>query len=107
MATVSISAPGLGSGGFLYNNGNNNARLCVTAETENFDMETIKNWQDEGFDVLYIPYNGGGKEYGAKLQSVKDGLGVGENYGVVGMRRFQPMENGAQINPIYSVWRCR
>ncbi|OGE54818.1 hypothetical protein PENARI_c005G10348 [Penicillium arizonense] len=83
MTTVSISAPGLGSGGFLYNNGNNNARLCITAETENFDMEIIKNWQDEGFDVLYVPYNGGGKEYGAKLQSVKDGLGVGENYGVV------------------------
>jgi hypothetical protein len=105
MATVSISAPGLGSGGFLYNNGNNNARLCVTAETENFDMEIIKNWQDEGFDVLYIPYNGGGKEYGAKLQSVKDGLGVGENYGVVGM--LQHMEIRNQINPIYSIRRCR
>ncbi|KAJ6153472.1 hypothetical protein N7497_007791 [Penicillium chrysogenum] len=83
MANISISAPGLSSGGFLYNNGNNNARLCVTAETEDFDMEIIKNWQEEGFDVVYLPYNGGGKDYARRLQSVKDGLGVGENYAVV------------------------
>ncbi|KAG0158705.1 hypothetical protein PDIDSM_6224 [Penicillium digitatum] len=83
MANISISAPGLNSGGFLYNNGNNNARLCVTAETEDFDMETIRNWQEEGFDVLYLPYNGGGKDYARRLQSVKDGLGVGENYAVI------------------------
>lgn len=85
MANISISAPGLSSGGFLYNNGNNNARLCITAEDEDFDMDVIKSWQDEGFDVVYLPYNGGGKDYGRRLQSVKDGLGVGENYGVVGM----------------------
>lgn len=89
MANISISAPGLSSGGFLYNNGNNNARLCVTAETEDFDMEIIKNWQEEGFDVLYLPYNGGGKDYARRLQSVKDGLGVGENYAVVGMHRIR------------------
>lgn len=87
MANISISAPGLTSGGFLYNNGNNNARLCVTAETEDFDMEIIKNWQEEGFDVVYLPYNSGGKDYARRLQSVKDGLGVGENYAVIGMHR--------------------
>jgi len=82
MATVSINAPGLSSG-FLYNNGNNNARLCITAETADFDIETIKNWQDEGFDVLYLPFDGGGKEYASRLMGVKEGLGVGENYAVV------------------------
>ncbi|KAJ5819593.1 hypothetical protein N7474_005184 [Penicillium riverlandense] len=82
MATISISAPGASSG-FLYNNGSNNARLCITAETAEFDSEIIQNWQDEGFDVLYLPYNGGGKEYEAQLKSVKDGLGVGENYAVI------------------------
>ncbi|QQK41806.1 Dienelactone hydrolase [Penicillium digitatum] len=66
MANISISAPGLNS-----------------AETEDFDMETIRNWQEEGFDVLYLPYNGGGKDYARRLQSVKDGLGVGENYAVI------------------------
>ncbi|KAJ5454102.1 uncharacterized protein N7458_005058, partial [Penicillium daleae] len=82
MATVSISAPGL-SGGLLYNNGSNNARVCITSETGEFDMETIKNWQDEGFDVVYVALDGGGKEYEGRLRGVKEGLGVGENYAVI------------------------
>lgn len=84
MATISINAPGLNSSGFLYNNGANNARLCITAETSDFDIETIKNWQDEGFDVIYLPFDGGGKDYGNRLTGVKEGLGVGEHYAVVG-----------------------
>lgn len=88
MATISISAPGMSSG-FLYTNGNNNARLCITAETADFDTETIKNWQDEGFDVIYLPYGDGGKDYGNRLMGVKEGLGVGENYAVVGAYLFQ------------------
>lgn len=83
MATLSIHAPGM-SGGFLYNNGSNNARVCITAEDAEFDTETIRNWQDEGFDVVYLPFNNGGKEYENELKSVKDGLGVGENYAVIG-----------------------
>ncbi|KAJ5618674.1 hypothetical protein N7528_006785 [Penicillium herquei] len=82
MALVSINAPGL-SNGLLYNNGNNNARLCITSETDEFDVETIKDWQDEGFDVVYLPLNGGGKDYEDRLRSIKEGLGVGENYGVI------------------------
>lgn len=82
MATVSINAPGL-SGGLLYNNGSNNARVCITSETGEFDMDTIKNWQDEGFDVVYLPLDGGGKEYEGRLKGVKEGLGVGENYAVI------------------------
>ncbi|KAJ5378015.1 uncharacterized protein N7496_005424 [Penicillium cataractarum] len=82
MATVSINAPGL-SGGLLYNNGSNNARVCITSETGEFDMETIKNWQDEGFDVVYLPLDGGGKDYEGRLRGVKEGLGVGENYAVI------------------------
>lgn len=82
MATVSISAPGL-SNGLLYNNGNNNARVCITSETSEFDNQTIQDWQDEGFDVIYIPLNNGGKEYESQLKTVKEGLGVGENYAVI------------------------
>ncbi|KAJ5241764.1 uncharacterized protein N7469_000091 [Penicillium citrinum] len=82
MATVSISAPGLSSG-LLYNNGNNNARICITSETGEFDNQTIQDWQDEGFDVVYLPLNGGGKQYESQLKSVKEGLGVGENYAVI------------------------
>ncbi|KAJ5949965.1 hypothetical protein N7454_001549 [Penicillium verhagenii] len=82
MASISINAPGL-SNGLLYSNGDNNARLCITAETDEFDVEIIKNWQEEGFDVVYLPLNDGGKEYEARLRSVKEGLGVGENYGII------------------------
>ena len=83
MASVSISAPGLGSG-FLYNNGSNNARVCITSETNEFDAETLQNWANEGFDVKYEPLNGGGKDYEARLMAIKGGLGVGENYAVIG-----------------------
>ncbi|KAJ5110589.1 hypothetical protein N7532_001124 [Penicillium argentinense] len=82
MATISISAPGL-SQGLLYNNGNNNARVCITSETNEFDQQTIQEWQDEGFDVVYHPLNNGGKDYESRLKSVKEGLGVGENYAVI------------------------
>jgi hypothetical protein len=86
MALLSINAPGL-SNGLLYNNGDNNARVCITSETDEFDMETIKDWQDEGFDVVYLPLNGGGKDYESRLMGVKEGCGVGENYAVIGMYR--------------------
>ncbi|KAE8377364.1 hypothetical protein BDV26DRAFT_263688 [Aspergillus bertholletiae] len=81
MATISINAPG--ATGFLYNNASGKARLCISAETPDFDTETLRNWRDEGFDVLYVPYDGDGREYVARLKSVKEGLGVGENYAVL------------------------
>lgn len=82
MASVTINAPG--ASGFLYNSGSRTARVCITAETEDFDKETLRSWQDEGFDVIYIPYDVGDKEYSGRLKTVKEGLGVGENYAVIG-----------------------
>ncbi|RJE21365.1 dienelactone hydrolase [Aspergillus sclerotialis] len=81
MASVTINAPG--ASGFLYNSGSRTARVCITAETEDFDKETLRSWQDEGFDVIYIPYDVGDKEYSGRLKTVKEGLGVGENYAVI------------------------
>ncbi|PYH99732.1 dienelactone hydrolase [Aspergillus ellipticus CBS 707.79] len=83
MASISINAPGA-TGGFLYNNANmGTSRVCITAETADFDTETIRAWADEGFDVVYAPFNNGGKEYEARLRSVKEGLGVGDNYAII------------------------
>jgi hypothetical protein len=83
MASISINAPG--ATGFIYNNANlGTARVCISAETPDFDTETLRAWADEGFDVVYAPYNNGGKEYEARLKSVKEGLGVGDNYAVIG-----------------------
>lgn len=100
MATISINAPG--ATGFLYNNASGKARLCISAETPDFDTETLRNWRDEGFDVIYVPYDGDQREYVARLKSVKEGLGVGENYAVLG--EFSPFAN-ARVNLGYDVDR--
>ena len=97
MATLSINAPGLSSG-LLYNNGNNHARLCITAETNEFDANTIREWQDEGFDVVYLPLNEGGKDYASRLMGVKNGLGVGENYAVIGIAFVDRSLIGHQVH---------
>ncbi|PYH47175.1 dienelactone hydrolase [Aspergillus saccharolyticus JOP 1030-1] len=82
MASISINAPG--ASGFIYNNANlGTSRVCVTAETPEFDNQTLRAWSDEGFDVVYVPFNNGGKDYAARLRTVKDGLGVGDNYAII------------------------
>lgn len=83
MAAISINTGG--ASGFLYNSGSGTARLCITAEAEDFDEEILRSWQDEGFDVVYVPYEVGEKEYVARLRSVREGLGVGENYAVIAL----------------------
>jgi hypothetical protein len=85
MASISINTPG---NGLVYNTFLNSQlstpRLCVTSEEEEFDTETIRNWQNEGFEVTYVPLDGGGKEYTARLENMKEGLRVGEQYAIIG-----------------------
>ena len=85
MATISINT---GNQGFLANSfvqHSNPARLCISAETEDFDTETLLNWQNEGFEIAYVPYGDGGKEYLSRLNPVKESLGVGDSYAIIGM----------------------
>ncbi|OJJ06769.1 hypothetical protein ASPVEDRAFT_88056 [Aspergillus versicolor CBS 583.65] len=79
MASVTINAP---SGGFLYSN-SRNARLIITAETPEFDREFVEAWLKEGFNVVYVPYSEDEKEYARRLTAVKEGLSVGDNYGII------------------------
>ncbi|KAL2810924.1 hypothetical protein BJX63DRAFT_422763 [Aspergillus granulosus] len=79
MASITINAPG---GGFLYSN-SRNARLIISAETEDFDSEFVQAWQKEGFSVIYVPYTEDEKEYTRRLVAVREGLGVGDNYGII------------------------
>lgn len=85
MALLSINTPG---NGLVYNTFLNSQlstpRLCITSEENEFDTETIRNWQNEGFEVTYVPLDNGGKEYAGRLESVKEGLKVGESYAIVG-----------------------
>jgi len=50
-------------------------RLIVTAEDEEFDERSIKHWQEEGYDVTYLPMGEGGKPYVQSLRAVTDELG--------------------------------
>lgn len=80
MVTVSVSAPGASG----PHNSSRRMRLCISAETPDFDNEILRNWRDEEFDVMYLPYNEGKNDYQMRLRSVKDGLGVGESYAIIG-----------------------
>lgn len=58
--------------------------LYVTAEDEEFDVETLRAWRDEGYIVKYIPLGKGGKDYVNTLHHLGDNLSIGERYAIVG-----------------------
>jgi hypothetical protein len=62
--------------------------LFITAEDDDFDIETMKAWRDEGFVVQYIPFRKGGKQYVQTLHKLGDTLGIGERYAIVGTQLF-------------------
>ncbi|KAK3209273.1 hypothetical protein GRF29_69g1313378 [Pseudopithomyces chartarum] len=57
--------------------------LFVTAEDEEFDVETLRAWREEGFLVKYVPMGKGGKTYVNTLHHLGDGMGIGERYAIV------------------------
>ncbi|OTA81274.1 hypothetical protein M434DRAFT_37591 [Hypoxylon sp. CO27-5] len=59
-------------------------KLYVTAESDEFDVLTLGEWKDEGFDVEYISMGDGGNEYRVKLESLgRTNLGPCETYGII------------------------
>ena len=83
MATQTIST----GGGFLTSFGMTTPRLYITAETDTiqeFDQITLKHWRDEGFDVIYVPFGRGGKAYTKELEAIKDSMGLGDSFGIIG-----------------------
>jgi hypothetical protein len=62
-------------------------KLFITAETDSmaeFDQITLKHWRAEGFDITYIPFGNGGKEYADEMKSIARTLPLGEYYGIIG-----------------------
>ncbi|KAF1994565.1 NTF2-like protein [Amniculicola lignicola CBS 123094] len=57
--------------------------LYVTAEDEEFDVETLRAWREEGFLVKYVPMGKGGKTYVNTLHHLGDGMSIGERYAIV------------------------
>jgi hypothetical protein len=60
--------------------------LYITAEDEEFDIETMEAWRDEGFTVKYLPLGKGGKQYVQTLYKLGDACGIGERFAIVGNR---------------------
>lgn len=58
--------------------------LYVTAEDDDFDVETLRAWRDEGFVVKYLPMGKGGKAYVNTLHHLGDNMSIGERYAIVG-----------------------
>lgn len=59
-------------------------RIYVTSDTEDFDEEILAHFQEEGFQVSYLPYGGNHAAYQRQLQHLADNLELGESYAIVG-----------------------
>lgn len=59
--------------------------LFITAEDDEFDLETLRAWREEGFIVQYLPMGKGGKAYVNTLRHLGDNLSIGERYAIVGI----------------------
>lgn len=60
-------------------------RLFITAEDNDFDIQTVNEWTDEGFQAQYVPMGKGGPDYVRKLERMgKKKLGPCETFGIVG-----------------------
>lgn len=61
-------------------------RVVLTANSSDFDPVTIKNWKDEGYEVVYLPFPADRAEYIEQLKHLSDPLELGEKYAIVGLR---------------------
>ena len=67
-----------------HSSGKGHPQLVLTADSPDFDKVTIRHFQEEGFTVSYLPYNGNPKEYDSQLQQLADPLESGVKYAIVG-----------------------
>ena len=66
--------------------------LVLTADSPNFDQVTVRNWEDEGYKISYLPYLGNKKEYLEQLENFAQLLPSEEHYAVVGMLSLHPRQ---------------
>lgn len=59
-------------------------RLVVTSDTEDFDPTIISHFEEEGFQLSYLAYEGNKAAYTSQLQHIQDSLEMGEKYAIVG-----------------------
>ena len=93
--TIGANAPSTTK--FNWNHSKTPPRLVITAESPQFDPETISHWKDEGFQIMYMPFEGGKKDLITKLHNVSDPLELGETYAIVGERCTQGVVQVQQL----------
>ncbi|KAI1101688.1 NTF2-like protein [Jackrogersella minutella] len=103
----SSNGPNHNESGFLSSNfPRSPPKLYITAEDDEFDVLTLNEWKDEGFNVEYLSMGNGGKEYIRKLESLSRAkLGPCETYGIVAygdaagycLEHFHIMDNNPEF----------
>ncbi|RVX72551.1 hypothetical protein B0A52_03741 [Exophiala mesophila] len=58
-------------------------RLVITSDTDDFDPTTVQHFQQEGFQLAYLAYQGNKSQYMSRLQHLQDPLELGEKYAIV------------------------
>jgi hypothetical protein len=58
--------------------------VILCADSDDFAEEVIHQWRAEGFNVLYVPFGNGGKDFVERVRRTGENTGVGEQYAVVG-----------------------
>lgn len=64
--------------------------VIIAAESDDFAEEVIQQWEAEGFNVIYVPFGNGGKDFVARIKTAGEYVGVGEQYAVVGKPHQAP-----------------
>ena len=49
------------------------------------ELETLRAWRDEGFDVMYLPYGNGGKAFSDQIRELGNKTALGDYFAVVGI----------------------
>lgn len=84
-------------------------RLVLTSSSPDFDPTSISHWKEEGFAVVYLPYDSDAKAYRNSLQHLADPLELGDKYAIVGtVLSAQCIQETKLIRfLLYSLWRSR
>lgn len=64
------------------------AHLVLTTDSPEIDPVIVRHFQEEGFNVSFLPYNGVRKDYDTNLQHLEDPLEIEDKYAIVGMLRL-------------------
>jgi hypothetical protein len=76
------------------------ARLLVASDTEDFDETIIAHFQQEGFQVSYLAYDGNRTAFQSTLQHAADDLELGEHYAIVAYGDAATLCLEAAIRPL-------